>query len=175
MTKNLQFAWHQNQAKVSLSTVYKAKKIFLEKELFKEKEEWRIEQKQKGFLTTLSMAITKDPTTSIRKRANELKVHEKIVRTAIKQDLSPNHNPLDYTIWSVLENKTNATSHPNIGSLKTAIEKEWNKMSEEFILKACKSFQRHIDRIIEKIVAILIKFTVLCLSSYFVVYFLNQN
>ena len=27
---------------------------------------------------------------------------------------------------SVLENKTNATSHPNIGSLKTAIEVEWN-------------------------------------------------
>ena len=37
----------------------------------------------------------------------------------------------------VLENKTNATSYPNIGSLKNAIEEEWNKMSEEFILKAC--------------------------------------
>ena len=33
--------------------------------------------------------IKKDPTTSIRKHANELKVHEKTVRTAIKQDLSP--------------------------------------------------------------------------------------
>ena len=29
--------------------------------------------------------------------------------------------PLDYATWSVLENKTNATSHPNIGSLKTAL------------------------------------------------------
>ncbi len=38
--------------------------------------------------------------------------------------------------------KTNTTFHPNIGSLKTAIEEEWNKMSEEFILKACKSFQK---------------------------------
>ena len=44
-------------------------------------------------------------------------------------------NPFDYAIWGILENKT---SHSNIGSLKTAIEKEWNKMSEEFILKACK-------------------------------------
>ena len=75
----------------------------------------------------------------------------------------------------ILENKTNTTSHPNIGSLKTAIEKEWNKMSEEFILKACKLFQKHIDTIIEKTVAILSKFTILCLSSYFVVYFFKSK
>ena len=46
-------------------------------------------------------------------------------------------------------------------------------MSEEFILKTCKSFRRHVDKIIEKMAAILNKFTVLCLSSYFVVYFLE--
>ena len=34
-------------------------------------------------------------------------------------------------MWGVLENKTNETSYPNIGSLKTAIEWKW-KMSEEF-------------------------------------------
>ena len=33
--------------------------------------------------------IKKDHTTTIRKHDNELKVHEKYVRTAIKQDLSP--------------------------------------------------------------------------------------
>ena len=87
------------------------------------------------------MANKKDPTKSIRKHANKLKVHEKTVRTAIKQDLSPDLKPLDYAIWVVLENKTNETSYPNIGSLKTALEEEWNKISEEFILKACKSFQ----------------------------------
>ena len=43
-------------------------------------------------------------------------------------------------IWGLLENKTNVTLNPNIGSLKTAIEEEGNKMSEEFILKASKSF-----------------------------------
>ena len=53
--------------------------------------------------------------------------------------------PLDYAIWGILENKTNATSHPKIGSLKTAIEEEWNKMLEELILKAYKSFLRCID------------------------------
>ena len=63
---------------------------------------------------------------------------------------SPDHNPLDFTIWSILENKTNATSIRDIGSLKTAIDEEKNKMSEEFILKAYKSFQRRVDSIIEK-------------------------
>ena len=71
-----------------------------------------------------------------------------------------------------LKTKKNATSYPNIGLLKTAIEEEWNKMSEEFILESCKPFQRHFDTIIEKMVAILSKFTVLCLFDYFV-YFLK--
>ena len=72
------------------------------------------------------------------------------------------------------KNKTNPTSHPNIGSLKISIEEELNKTSEEFILKEYISFQRRVDTIIEKekkMVAILSKFIVLCLSSYFVVYF----
>ena len=58
---------------------------------------------------------------SIRKHGNDLKVHEKTVRTAIKQDLSPDFNPHDYAMVGIIENKTNATSHPNIGLLKTAI------------------------------------------------------
>ena len=135
---------------------------------------WRIEKKKKkkkqGFLTALTTAIKKNPTTSIRKHANEFWVHEKTVRTAIKQGLNLDLNS-DHAIWGVLENKTNRTSHPNIDSLKTVIEEEWNKISEEFILKACKSFWRGVDTIIEKMAAILSKFTVLCLTSYFVVYF----
>ena len=31
-----------------------------------------------------------------------------------------------------------------------AIEEEWNKMFEEFILKTCKSFRRRVDTIIER-------------------------
>ena len=66
------------------------------------------------------------------------KASRKLWGQRIKQDLNPDLNPLDNAIWGVLETKTNATSHPNIGSFnKTAIEEEWNKISEEFILKAC--------------------------------------
>ena len=105
-------------------TIYKAKKNFFKENLiFKNQREWRIEQKT-NILTALATTLKKDPTTSIRKHTKELKVHEKTVRTAIKQDLSPDLNPLDYAIRSVLENKTNATAHPNIGSLKTVFEEE---------------------------------------------------
>ena len=50
----------------------------------------------------------------------------------------------------VLENKTNATSYQNICSLESDIEDEWIRMSEEFILKTCKSFRRRVDTITEK-------------------------
>ena len=83
---------------------------------------------------------------SVRKHTNE-----KTVRTVIKQDLSPDLNSLDHAIEGVLENKTNTTSRPTIGSLKIAIEEEWNKMPEESILKTCKSFRRRVDTTTETI------------------------
>ena len=89
------------------------------KKAFKEKvgaEDWTKNRKV-GFLTALSTAMKKNPTTSIRKLANELKVHQKTVKTAIKQDLNTDLNSLDYAMWGVLENKTNAISHLDIGSL----------------------------------------------------------
>ena len=92
-----------------------------------------------------------------------MKALEKNVRTAIKQDLSQDLDPPDYVIWGVLENKTNAISHLNIGSLKTAVEEKWNTKSKESILKACKLFWKCVNTIIGKKVAILSTFTVLCL------------
>ena len=117
---------HWNQAKVSLSTLYIAKKkILLKKRFLRKRVSGRLNKKQKeGFLTALAMAIKKDPITFIRKHTNELKVHKKTVMTAIKQDLIPDFNTLDYALLGVLENKTNVTSYPNIGSLKTAIREE---------------------------------------------------
>ena len=89
-------------------------------------EDWT--KTKEDFLTALATVIKKGPTFSIRKHFNELKVHEKTVRTTVKQDLSSDLYPLDYATWGVLENKTNATSHSNIGSMKW----ESNKISEEF-------------------------------------------
>ena len=67
----------------------------------------------------------------------KLKKISEIIGVSLWFSSSPHLNPLDYAIWSILENKTNVISHPNIGSLKTITGEEWNKMSEEFILKVC--------------------------------------
>ena len=83
-------------------------------------------KRKEGFLTGFATAI-KDPTMSIRKHAN----------------------PIDYTIWGVLKNITNAITHLNIGLHKTAIEEERIKMSEKFIWQTCKSFRMRVDTMIE--------------------------
>ena len=112
------------------------------------------------------MAIKKDPTRSVRKHVNELKVNEKTVRTVIKEDLRPDVNPLDYAIRAVLEYKANVTSHQNIYLLKIAIDEEWNKISEEFIFKPCV-----LITINENMVAIISKFTVLVFIFLFCLFF----
>ena len=74
-----------------------------------------------------------------------------IIGVSLWPPSSPYVNLLHYAISDVLEKKqkTNATSHLNIGLLKPAIVDEWNKMPEEFILKACKSFRRCVDTIMK--------------------------
>ena len=90
--------------------------FFTGKELFKEEgEAWTKNE-------TRATTIKKDRTMSIGKHVNEPRVREKTGKTAIKRDLSPNHNFLDYIIWGDLEN--NEASYPNIGSLKIAMEEE---------------------------------------------------
>ena len=92
---------------------------------------------------------------SLTPKSSRKKKNSEIIEVPSWLPSSPDRKPLDYAIWRVLENQINATSHPNIGSLKSATEKEWNKMSEEFILKAYKSFRRRVVSIVRKIAAIL--------------------
>ena len=57
----------------------KERNIFLQKKnFFRSRGSDRLNKRRKeSFLTALVTVIKKDPTTSIRKQANELKVHEK--------------------------------------------------------------------------------------------------
>ena len=69
---------HWNQAKVSLSTIHKAKKNYFTERVLRKRGKGGLNKKQKeGFLTSLTMGIKKDPTMSIRKHANELKIYKK--------------------------------------------------------------------------------------------------
>jgi len=46
---------------------------------------------------------------------------------------SPDLNPLDYAIWSILEAKVNAIQHTSLDSLKKRLRAEWRKLSMNVI------------------------------------------
>ena len=156
-----------------MSNIYKPKKHFLQKKSFLRKigsGGWN--KKKENFSITLIMAIKKDPTMSIRKHTNELNFHNKTVRTTIKQDLSPNLNPLVYAIWRILENKTNATSIQILVCIRWLLRRNGIKYLKNLFWRHTNCF----DTICEKkMVVIMSKFTVLSLSSYFVVYLFKSK
>ena len=63
---------------------------------------------------------------------------------------SPDINPLDYSIWAVVENEVCNKPHPSGAALQASITKAWGKMSEAFIKDTCHSFRRRLETIIDK-------------------------
>ena len=72
---------------------------------------------------------------------------EKTVRTAIKQDLSPESNPLNYGIWGVLETKQIPLPIPILVRLGLILWRYGTKCLKKFFWK---SFRRCVDTIMEK-------------------------
>jgi hypothetical protein len=62
---------------------------------------------------------------------------------------SPDLNPLDYSVWSVLESKACATPHSNVEALKASIVRAWRSLSKEYIVSTCLSFRRRVETVIE--------------------------
>ncbi len=62
---------------------------------------------------------------------------------------SPNLNLLDYSIWSVVQGKVQATSHPNKEELKASIIKVWDVMDPSYVFKSCRGFRGHQETVIE--------------------------
>ena len=61
---------------------------------------------------------------------------------------SPDLNPLDFCLWSILEKEACATVHNNTEALKKSLEREWAKIPQETIRAAVKSFRGRLERII---------------------------
>ena len=59
-------------------------------------------------------------------------------------------NPMDYSIWSILESKACAKSHTSIQSLKTTLIEEWAKIPQETLRAAVEAFPRRLRGIIQK-------------------------
>ena len=62
---------------------------------------------------------------------------------------SPDLNPLDYFVWSYVENITNMISHNTKASLIASIHRVFTKLSLALVEKGCFQFQIHIKAVIE--------------------------
>ena len=55
---------------------------------------------------------------------------------------SPDLNPLDYSIWGILEARVNSTRHANIESLKSKLIEEWDNLSMDLVRTAIDSWPK---------------------------------
>lgn len=57
---------------------------------------------------------------------------------------SPDLNPLDYSIWSIMKTKACSTRHPNLASLQQALEKAWDEIDPEHVRAAVEAFPKRL-------------------------------
>lgn len=57
---------------------------------------------------------------------------------------SPDINPLDYSVWAVLEKKACSTPHKSLDSLKAALKKAWAELDDDYLRAAVDSFPRRL-------------------------------
>ena len=62
---------------------------------------------------------------------------------------SPDLNPLDYFVWSYVENITNMTSHNTKASLIAAIRRVFAELPLALVKKVCSQFRIRIEAVIE--------------------------
>ena len=77
-------------------------------------------------------------------------VSEGVLRLCTRLSLaSPDLNPLDYFVWSCVENITNMTSHNTKASLIAAIRRVFAELPPVLVEKACSQFRIRIEAMIE--------------------------
>jgi len=62
---------------------------------------------------------------------------------------SPDANPMDFSIWAVLEARVCTKKYGSLDSLKSALRREWERISPDYLRAACESFIDRLDRIIK--------------------------
>mgnify|MGYP000504172705 CR=1 FL=1 len=62
---------------------------------------------------------------------------------------SPDLNPMDFGIWSILEQKTCTVFHPSVEVLKRKLTKFWEKIDAETVRVTCTQVVPRLRRVIE--------------------------
>ena len=63
---------------------------------------------------------------------------------------SPDLNPMDYSVWSILEEKACAKSHLNNDSLKASLQREWLKIPQDHFRRAVSQFRTRLQAVVTK-------------------------
>ena len=63
---------------------------------------------------------------------------------------SPDLNPLDYSIWGILEARVNAVQHPSLDSLKKHLRAEWRKLTLSIVRNSIASWRRRLQAVVKK-------------------------
>ena len=58
-------------------------------------------------------------------------------------------NPLDYSIWSILEKRVCFTPHQTLESLKAKLMKEWDAIPQKMLRAACDSFPDRLKAVVK--------------------------
>lgn len=66
------------------------------------------------------------------------------ITTAEWPPYSPDLNPMDYSIWSILEARACAKPKKSLEALKQSLRREWTRMSAEEVRAAAENFQKRL-------------------------------
>uniref|UniRef100_A0A914CYW4 Uncharacterized protein n=1 Tax=Acrobeloides nanus TaxID=290746 RepID=A0A914CYW4_9BILA len=58
-------------------------------------------------------------------------------------------NPLDYVVWSILEEKACQKPHPKVESLKKALKKAWKEITLDTLVKIVDNFPKRLKAYID--------------------------
>lgn len=61
---------------------------------------------------------------------------------------SPDLNPMDFSVWGVMEAKACRVSHSSINGLKSSIVKAWRSLSKAYIIKTCQQFRPRLEKVV---------------------------
>lgn len=57
---------------------------------------------------------------------------------------SPDLNPMDYSVWAILEARACAKSHKNLESLRQSLLREWAKIPVQELRRICENFSKRL-------------------------------
>ena len=63
---------------------------------------------------------------------------------------SPDLNPLDFSLWAILESRACSKPHRNISTLRSSLCREWERIPQEMIRTAVESVPKRLKEVILK-------------------------